>query len=104
MTPAYTGGKPRCCSAERKSSGRHEANDYARCSRPSSGLARFSENFSRPTIGLRHLESGSGGDQPCQVCSLVACELTTSSPCHEDTTSFRSQFGIGRVRSTLRPE
>jgi hypothetical protein len=104
MTPTYTGCKPRCCSAERKRSGCHEANDDARHSRPSSSFPRFSKNFSHPAIGYGHLESCSGGDLPRQGCSLVGCEFTTSSTCHEDTTSFRSQFGIGRVRSTIRPE
>ena len=77
MTTPLTGCKPRCCSAERKRSGCHEAYDDARRSRASSRFPRFSENFSHSTIGYRHLESCSGGDQPRHVCSLVACELTT---------------------------
>jgi hypothetical protein len=104
MTPADTGSKPSRCCAERKGSGRHKPDNYAGRARSSRGLSRFVENLSHSAVGFGRLESGSGGDQSCQVSAIVAREFATSSARHKDTTRFGPQFGIGRVRSTLGPE
>jgi hypothetical protein len=104
MAAANPGCKPRCCGAQRKRSGGHETKYHAGRSSPSRGLPRLIENLSRSAIGVRRFKSGSGTDQPDQVCSLITCEFPASGTRHKDATCFGAQLGIGCIGSTVRPQ
>jgi hypothetical protein len=103
VTPANTGCKPRRRRAQSKRSRHHEANDDTGRSGPSCGLSRLIEDLSHSAIGFRRFKSGSGGDQPRQVCSVVVWKFACRA-CHEGPTCFRPQLGIGRSGSPIRPE